>query len=53
LILKDYNGFGFNELNSGTLRNVLEYQGVVAPHTGEPFTDAMLFGIGGGVGVEY
>lgn len=32
------------------LRILLAHAGVVAPHTKEPFTEAMVFGIGGGVG---
>ena len=32
---------------------MLDYQGVVAPHTGEPSTEALLMGIGGGIGMEY
>jgi len=53
LILENYNQFGSTERNSGAIRNILEYQGVIAPHTGEPFTEAMLMGIGGGLGAEY
>lgn len=53
VILDGYDRFGFTERISGALRNILDYQGVVAPHTGEPFTEAMLMGIGGGIGVEY
>jgi len=53
IILDEYDRFGSTERTSGALRNILDYQGVVAPHTGEPFTEAMLMGIGGGVGVEY
>lgn len=33
------------------LRILLANQGVRAPHTGEPFSEAMLFGIAGGVGI--
>ncbi|MFX0113757.1 MAG: DUF4872 domain-containing protein [Candidatus Hodarchaeota archaeon] len=53
MILDDYDCFGFTEMNSGALRNILEYQGIIAPHTGEPFTEAMLMGLGGGIGAEY
>jgi hypothetical protein len=35
---------------SSALRLLLEQAGVVAPHTGQPFTEAMVFGIGGGIG---
>jgi hypothetical protein len=33
------------------LRVLLAHAGVCAPHTGEPFSEAMLFGLAGGVGV--
>jgi len=32
------------------LRVVLTHAGIRAPHTGEPYTEAMLFGIAGGIG---
>ncbi|MFX0117245.1 MAG: DUF4872 domain-containing protein [Candidatus Hodarchaeota archaeon] len=53
MILDGYDCFGFIEMNSGALRNILDYQGTIAPHTGEPFTEAMLMGLGGGIGAEY
>lgn len=34
-----------------TLRTLLTHAGVRAPHTGKPFTEAMLFGIAGGIGI--
>ncbi len=33
------------------LRIMLAHHGVRAPHTGEPFSEAMLFGLAGGVGI--
>ena len=33
------------------LRILLTHQGVRAPHTGEPFSEAMLFGLAGGIGI--
>jgi hypothetical protein len=48
-----YNQFGGSHWETGALCNVLAYKRVVAPHTGEPFSEAMLMGIGGGVGVMY
>src|SRR5262249_22872627 len=38
---------------TGHLRNILAHHGVVAPHTGEPFTEAMLLGLGGGLDGAY
>ena len=53
MILEGYDQFGAVERTAGALRNILDYHGVVAPHTGEPFTEALLMGIGGGLGAEY
>ncbi|MFX0197011.1 MAG: DUF4872 domain-containing protein [Candidatus Hodarchaeota archaeon] len=53
MIIEGYNWFGSTEKLSGALKNILDYYGVVVPHTGEPFTEAMLMGIGGGLGLEY
>ena len=38
---------------TATLRNVLAFAGVRAPHTGQPYTEAMLLGVGGGLGAGY
>lgn len=53
MIIEEYNRFGSTEKLSGALRNILDYYGVVVPHSGEPFTEAMLMGVGGGLGLEY
>ena len=53
MILPDYHQFDGLHWDTGTIRNVLDYQGVKAPHTGKPFTEAMLFGISGGVIAGY
>lgn len=36
-----------------TLATLLRHAGIVAPHTGEPWTEAMLLGLGGGLGAGY
>ncbi|WP_173921702.1 BtrH N-terminal domain-containing protein [Agromyces sp. Marseille-P2726] len=38
---------------AAALTNVLANLGVVAPHTGEPLTEAMVLGVGGGLGAGY
>ena len=38
---------------AGALQAALGYLDVRAPHTGQPFTEAMLFGLGGGLGFSY
>ena len=44
---------GGRSAETTALAEVLEHAGVVAPHSGEPFSEAMLFGIGGGIGGAY
>lgn len=39
--------------DTGAMRNVLAQAGVVAPHTGEALSEAMLYGLCGGVGFLY
>src|SRR5687768_14292705 len=48
--MTDYTGI---HPETATLKQVLALQGVKNPHTGEPFTEAMLLGIGGGLGAGY
>lgn len=49
----DYQLLGGAHPETAALRNMLAFHGVTAPHTGEPFTEAMLLGIGGGIGGGY
>jgi hypothetical protein len=44
---------GGRQVEATALRHVLAQIGVVAPHTGEPLSEALLFGIGGGIGIGY
>jgi len=53
MIIESYSQFGATEHSAGALRNILDHYGVQAPHTDEPFTEALLMGIGGGLGAEY
>jgi hypothetical protein len=53
MIIEGYSQFGATERVAGALRNILDHYGVVAPHSGEPFTEALIMGIGGGLGAEY
>ena len=39
--------------DTAALANVLANLGVVAPHTGRPLTEAMVLGVGGGLGAGY
>ena len=39
--------------DTAAFANVLANTGIVAPHTGEPLTEAMILGVGGGLGAGY
>ena len=39
--------------DTAAFANVLANTGIVAPHTGEPLTEAMVLGVGGGLGAGY
>jgi len=51
--LSNFSQFEGRYWDTAAIRNALDYQGVKAPHTGEPFTEAMLLGISGGVTFGY
>ena len=53
LKLPGFKSHGARQVEAGALRNVLAYVGVTAPHTGEPFSEELLFGLGGGIGLGY
>ncbi|MBO3746814.1 DUF4872 domain-containing protein [Streptosporangiaceae bacterium NEAU-GS5] len=44
---------GGDHHDSALLTHVLRHAGVVAPHTGQPYGEAMLAGLGGGIGFMY
>ncbi len=48
-----YNHFGGNHYETASLQRVLAYSGITAPHTSQPFSEEMLFGLGGGLGITY
>ena len=51
--LANYTQFEGSYWDTASIRNVLDYQGVVAPHTGQPYSEAMLLGISGGIAFGY
>jgi hypothetical protein len=53
MLLYHYTQFGGVYPETATMTNVLASQGVRAPHTGRPFSEAMIFGIAGGIGCGY
>ena len=52
-ILADYEQFNGRYWETGTVANHWAYRGVVAPHTGEPFSEALLLGVSGGIVMGY
>lgn len=51
--LENYTQFDGRYWDTASIRNALDYQGVKAPHTEAPYTEAMLLGISGGVTFGY
>ncbi|MYD09803.1 MAG: DUF4872 domain-containing protein [Chloroflexi bacterium] len=51
--LPNFTQFEGRYWDTAAIRNALDYQGVLAPHTGQPFSEAMLLGISGGVTFGY
>ena len=51
--LPNFNQFEGRYWDTAAIRNALDYQGVTAPHTGQPYSEAMLLGISGGVTFGY
>ncbi len=52
-ILENFRQFEGRYWDTASIRNALDYQGVVAPHTGRPYNEAMLLGISGGLAFGY
>ncbi len=51
--LPNYKHFDGRHWETGTVQNYFAYSGVKAPHTGRPYSEAMLMGISGGVLMGY
>jgi len=52
-VLKDYHHFLGRHWETGSVCNHFAYKGVKAPHTGQPYSEAMLLGISGGIVMGY
>jgi len=52
-ILNNYDQFQGLHWETGSLRNYLAFKGVMAPHTNQPYSEAMLLGISGGIVMGY
>jgi hypothetical protein len=53
VILNDYKAFDGYYFQTGSIRNALEYQGAKAPHTDKAYSEALLFGVSGGMNFGY
>lgn len=51
--LHDYRQFNGRHWETGTVHNFYAYRGVTAPHTGEPYSEALLLGVSGGAVMGY
>lgn len=51
--LNTYQTIGGIHPETASIKNILTYYDVKAPHSGKPFSEAMLLGIGGGLGASY
>lgn len=52
-MLDNYNAFDGYYFQTASIRNALDYQGIKAPHTGKAFSEALLFGVSGGMNFGY
>ncbi len=52
-VLKNYNQFNGIHWETGTVRNFMAQRGYKAPHTGEPYSEAFLLGVSGGIVFGY
>ncbi len=52
-ILQNYKQFNGRHWETGTVCNFLAYTGVKAPHTGQPYSEALLMGVSGGAVMGY
>jgi len=52
-ILPGYHHFDGRHYETGSIHNMLAYQGVTAPHTGKPYSEAFLLGMSGGITFGY
>ena len=53
LVLRNYRPTGGIHPESANIANALAFVDAIAPHTGKPYSEELLFGIGGGIGVGY
>ncbi len=52
-VLPNYHAFAGRHWETGSVCNIWAHQGILAPHTGRPYTEALLMGISGGAVMGY
>ena len=52
-VLSNYHHFSGRHWETGSVCNFLAYRGATAPHSGQPYTEALLLGISGGIVMGY
>ena len=52
-ILEAYHQFDGRHWETGSVANYFAYRGVTAPHTGRPYSEALLLGVSGGAVMGY
>ena len=52
-ILANYHHFAGRHWETGSVHNFYAYRGVKAPHTGQPYSEALFMGISGGAVMGY
>ena len=52
-VLPNYHAFAGRHWETGSVCNIWAHQGILAPHTGQPYTEALLMGISGGAVMGY
>jgi hypothetical protein len=51
--MKTKTNFTGRHWETGSIHNALSLQGIKAPHTGEPYSEALLLGVSGGIAIGY
>ncbi len=49
----NYQHFGGRHWDTAAMKNLMAHAAVTAPHTGQPFSEALCLGIAGGIGAGY
>jgi hypothetical protein len=52
-VLKNYNQFDGRHWETGCLYNFWDYRGIKASHTGQPYSEALMLGVSGGIVLGY